>query len=254
MNPLFSKASLMILESLSFTKTLYAFDFDGTLSKIVRTPNEATLARTTEVLLKRLSEFAPVAILSGRSIADLKTRLGFQPKYLIGNHGLEGLGKNNGSLNDAQSACELWKKKLKAADFGVGTEIEDKTYSLAIHYRRSRNKKFAKEQIRSALSSLHPQPRVVTGKSVVNLLPIGAPHKGVAVLELMKKAGMKHSFFIGDDDTDEDVFELPEARIVTARVGYKKSSHAQFYIERQNEINQLLRLLIRFHEQGRAKR
>lgn len=60
----------MILESLSFTKTLYAFDFDGTLSRIVRVPSEATVSDVTNRLLIQLSELVPVAIISGRSIDD----------------------------------------------------------------------------------------------------------------------------------------------------------------------------------------
>ena len=60
MIPLFSKGSLVVLESLSFTKTLYAFDFDGTLAKIVRDPNSAKMEQTTESLLKRLADLVPV--------------------------------------------------------------------------------------------------------------------------------------------------------------------------------------------------
>ena len=85
MAPLFSRDNLVVLESMSFTKTLYAFDFDGTLAKIVRVPAEARMSRTTEELIKQFSELVPVAIVSGRSLKDLRDRLGFEPKYLIGN-------------------------------------------------------------------------------------------------------------------------------------------------------------------------
>jgi len=165
MNPLFDTSSLRILESLSFTKTIYAFDFDGTLSKIVSVPSEATLSGTTAKLLKELSELAPVAIISGRSIEDLKHRLSFKPHYLIGNHGLEGLGNNRTSLNRAKLECQTWKSELAKKDFGSGVEIEDKTYSLAVHYRRSRNKKKSKNDIRNAIANLSPQPHIITGKS-----------------------------------------------------------------------------------------
>lgn len=236
------------MESLSFTKTLYAFDFDGTLSKIVRVPSEAAIAPTTEALLRELSELAPVALVSGRSVDDLKQRIGFKPRFLVGNHGLEGLANNTDSLKQALADTQAWKGILSQHDFDAGVEIEDKDYSLAIHYRRSRNKKKSKDQIREAISKLSPAPRLIAGKCVYNLLPSGAPHKGVAVLELMQQVGAKHCFYIGDDDTDEDVFSLPDSKIMTVRVGEKKTSHARYFIDRQSQINQLLKQLIRYHQ------
>ncbi len=250
MNPLFSKSSLMILESLSFTKTLYAFDFDGTLSKIVRDPESACMIDSTAKLIRELSGLAPVAIVSGRSLDDLKRRLPCQLSYLVGNHGLEGLGKNGTSLVKAQETCRTWRPSLLNVDLGNGVEVEDKQYSLAIHYRKSRNKKVAKEKIRNIVDKLDPVPRIIAGKSVINLLPATAPHKGMAVLEILEKSGASHVFYIGDDDTDEDVFSLPDERIMTVRVGEKRSSLAKFYVKRQSEINQLLKLIIRYRKKS----
>ncbi|GIL16819.1 MAG: trehalose 6-phosphate phosphatase [Oligoflexia bacterium] len=240
----------MVLESLSFTNTLYAFDFDGTLAKIVRIPSEAYMASTTEGLLKELSSLVPVAIVSGRSIQDLKQRLGFLPQYLIGNHGLESLENNNSSLVEAKKVCAAWGEGLKKINFELGIEIEDKTYSIAIHYRRSRNKTLARKQINLAIESLVPSPRVIPGKSVFNLLPSNSPHKGAAILDLMQKSKTKHALYIGDDDTDEDVFGVPydEGQLMTVRVGRKKSSQAKYFIEHQSDINRLLKYLIRFHK------
>jgi trehalose 6-phosphate phosphatase len=173
---------------------------------------------------------------------------------VVGNHGLEGLGNNRDSLKQAIVFCKDWKEKLSQADFGSGVEVEDKTYSLAIHYRRSRNKKQVKEQIKNAIASLHPAPQLIPGKSVINLLPQGTPHKGAAILELMKRAEARYVFYIGDDDTDEDVFGLLDAKIMSVRVGEKRSSHARFYIKRQSEINHLLRLLIHYHRPTRGRK
>jgi trehalose 6-phosphate phosphatase len=76
---------------------------------------------------------------------------------------------------------------------------------------------------------------------------MGAPHKGVAILELMKLAKSKRVLYIGDDDTDEDVFSLTNEKIMSIRVGEKKISNAHYYIQRQSEINRLLKYLIRYH-------
>lgn len=250
MMPLFSKGSQIVLESLSFTKTLYAFDFDGTLAKIVRVPSDAKMNQTTESLLKELSKLVPVAIISGRSVADLKDRISFRPRFLIGNHGMEGLGDNPNSMTEAKQICGKWNILLKKSKFEAGIEIEDKTYSLAIHYRACRNKTRARNQIKLAIEKLAPEPRIILGKCVVNLIPPGAPHKGAAVLDLIRKSGMKHVFYIGDDDTDEDIFSLPYSagQIMSIRVGKKKSSQAGYYIERQSEINRLIKILIKYHQ------
>jgi trehalose 6-phosphate phosphatase len=250
MKYLFSKNNLIHLQSLSFAKTVYAFDFDGTLAKIVQLPQDAYMTKLTSQLIRQLNEVAPIAIISGRSVNDLKKRIPFAPKYLIGNHGLEGILKNQGTLEKAKLVSDQWRNDLLMAPFESGIEIEDKTYSLAIHYRRARNKTDAKNRIFNSIKALSPEPRVISGKSVFNLVPIGAPHKGTAILELMKKTKTKKVFYIGDDDTDEDVFSFPyeNSALMSVRVGFKKTSNASYFLERQSEINRLLKLLITYHQ------
>ncbi len=246
MKYLFSQTGVKVLESLSFTQTLYAFDFDGTLAAIAHTPDEVKIHSSTNTLLKSLSEVVPVAIISGRSIKDLKKCLNFCPEYLIGNHGLEGLSLRKDSAAKAYTVCQGWKKQLeKNMYIDSGIFVEDKMYSLAVHYRNSRHKKFIKLKLFEELKMLDPTPRIVLGKCVVNLIPTGAPHKGVALLELMQWLDLKCAFYIGDDDTDEDVFSLPDARIITSRVGQKKTSQAQYFIKRQNEINKVLKNILK---------
>lgn len=246
MNPLFSKDSLRFLEALSFTQTLYAFDFDGTLSPLVSTPAGASVSRITALLMQDLCRKVPVAIVSGRSRSDLEERLPFEPRFIVGNHGLEGLGVRRSSMDEAKRACDRWRASLERRRLGAGVEVEDKTYSLAIHYRRSRNKRSARTEIREVIEKFWPKPRLVLGKSVVNVLPQGAPHKGIATLELMRRAGTRSALYLGDDDTDEDVFGIPDPRIMTVRVGYKRLSQARFFIDRQSQINQVIRTLLRY--------
>lgn len=249
MMPLFSKSSMIVLESLSFTKTLYAFDFDGTLARIVSSPADAYMTKTTEGLLKELCKVAPVAIVSGRTLSDLKKRVAFKPQFLIGNHDSEFLGDGKKSIDDAIQVCKNWLSTFAEAHFGPGVEIEEKVHSLAVHYRRSRSKKEAIVRIKEIISKLNPEPRIIFGKSVVNLIPKGAPHKGTAVLDLIKRSMVKHIFYIGDDESDEDIFSLDynAGQIMTVRVGQKRSSQAKYFIKHQSEINQVLKTIIRFH-------
>lgn len=247
MKYLFTKEGLKILESFCFTPTLFAFDYDGTLAKIVKTPSKAKMISKTQELLIQLDRLAPTAIISGRGITDLKALSPFQPKYLIGNHGLEGLKAHAGCLQTAQEVCHKWKKTLipKINSEG-GIALEDKNYSLAIHYRKSRTKSLAKLLILEACATLDPPPRIIMGKCVVNLIPSGAPHKGIALLQLMLECNVKTAFYIGDDDTDEDIFTLPDARLLSVRVGKKSATAAQFYVNTQGEVNRVIERIIGF--------
>lgn len=249
MKYLFSKTGLQLLESLTLTKVLYAFDFDGTLAPIVSSPERAGMTVKTSDLLKVLTSKTPSAILSGRSIRDLEKRLPPIKSHLVGNHGLEGLPSQKSSIHQIEKICRGWKRQIEQSWPKIlkGSEVflEDKTYSLALHYRGSRNKREVKPRLFELLKELNPVPRIVLGKSVINLVPVGAPHKGVALLELMGHLKIHCALYIGDDDTDEDVFSLPDERIISVRVGHKRASNAQFYIKRQTEINKILSKLVK---------
>lgn len=251
MRKLFVPESLRAMEALSFTPTLYAFDYDGTLSRIARDPSSARTRITTDRWLERLAEHAPVAIVSGRSVADLRRQLKFKPAYIIGNHGLEGLSARPESLDRARQTSQTWKEallsQLAPELLASGVVVEDKTYSIAVHYRRSPARRKAKLAIMALAATLEPQPRIILGKCVVNLVPAGAPHKGVALMELMLSAGVTSAFYVGDDDTDEDVFSLPHSHLFTVRVGHKEGSSAQYFITGQREIDPLLRMLVGFY-------
>ncbi|MBI2605175.1 MAG: trehalose-phosphatase [Deltaproteobacteria bacterium] len=250
MKYLFSDGGLRILESLCFTRTLFAFDFDGTLAPIVARPSDARVSRRTSEILRVLNAKAPIAIISGRSLQDLKSRMNIRPAFLIGNHGQEGLGSNSIALEAARVTCRSWQSQVESfvsrSRDPVGVEVEDKEFSLAVHYRRARRKRETRLAILDFLSRMTPSPRLIFGKSVVNLIPAGAPHKGMALLEAMGNAQARSAFYIGDDDTDEDVFALPDDRVISVRVGKKRSSHAKFYLRRQGEVNLLLSRLVEF--------
>lgn len=250
---LFSSEGKKLLQALSFTETLYAFDFDGTLAPIVNDPQKAGPALEVKKLLLQFKQDNQVAIISGRATNDLKQRLDVPVENLIGNHGLESQNNRPDVATNAEEVCSAWyaqlQTKMQLPNQDPAVWIENKTYTLAIHYRNSRNKKICKDMILSWERELSPRPRVIMGKCVVNLVSAGAPHKGVALLELMFYLNLQCAFYIGDDDTDEDVFSLPNARIISVRVGKKKNSQAQFFIKKQSEINDLLKTLVELNDQ-----
>jgi len=242
------------LDRLTVTPTLYAFDFDGTLARIVRNRQDARLARPIREGLAELAKRAATAVISGRSVADLQTRVAGTVPHLIGNHGLEGLHAAPQFLRQARALCSAWKRQVAnrfSADLArAGVSVEDKAYSLAFHYRTAGRQREAREVVFKVLAQLHPLPRILLGKGIVNVIPVGAPHKGVALLELMQELNLRAALYVGDDETDEDVFSLPDARIVTVRIGKSKTSAAQFFLRRQTEITELLRYLMKAHDRN----
>jgi trehalose 6-phosphate phosphatase len=125
-----------------------------------------------------------------------------------------------------------------------GVVIENKVFSLAIHYRLSRQRQAARSAIEAALSSLD-RVRVVGGKRVYNVLPEDAPHKGVALLAARARAACDAAVYIGDDDTDEDVFGLDDpGRLLSVRVGASTTSRASYFISNQRDIDSFLTILL----------
>lgn len=241
MTPFFSSR---ISRALDAGSTLFAFDFDGTLAPIVADPDKAYAAGTTEALLQELTRYASVAIVSGRSLRDLKDRIRFAPKYLVGNHGLEGVGAGE-ALRRAKAECRKWKRNLLRSGIPEGAILEDKRFTLTLHYRNCRDPQKAGKSLARAISRLTPAPRVIPGKWVFNLMPTKRHHKGIAVVHLRKKAGAKHVLYVGDDHTDEDVFRMKDRSIISVRVGRRQGSKARYFIEKQSDIDRLLRSLLR---------
>ena len=237
------------LEALLTVHSLFAFDFDGTLAKIVRDRHTAQLGRPIRFWLGELAKRAPTAIISGRSVEDLQARVGNTVPYLIGNHGLEGLHVTQQVVQQARNICKGWKQLIEER-FGIeltrcGVFVEDKSYSLSFHYRNAGRKDNARALVFQVLAELSPLPRIVLGKAVVNVVPAAAPHKGAALLELMYQLNCTAALYIGDDDTDEDVFSLPDTRILTVRIGKNKISAARFFLKRQTEITEVLRSIVK---------
>ena len=164
MNYLFGAKELKRIRALCSSRTLIAFDFDGTLAKISPRPERTQLARKTSGLLKNLGELTPIAIISGRNPTDLKSRLNFKPRYLIGNHGISGLEWEKSFGKTARQTCDSWKKQIRdflAKNKTSKIELEDNRFTLAIHYRHALNKRKAKTAILKRVLQLTPPPHIL---------------------------------------------------------------------------------------------
>jgi trehalose 6-phosphate phosphatase len=237
---IFEKDGCQALDAFCMANTLFAFDYDGTLAPIVEDPAKAHMRPETGQLLSELTQFAPVALISGRAKCDVINFIPQTVDYIVGNHGLEGLPGGSPSLEEAKASSQKWVKSLDQNLNLPGIMIENKTYSISIHYRKCPNRRKAKSNILNLAVTLEPLPRVIMGKCVVNLISPGAPHKGVALLEIMLHSGCGSAVYFGDDDNDEDVFSLNEESLLTVRIGKKNSSAAMFYLNSQTDIDKTL--------------
>jgi trehalose 6-phosphate phosphatase len=244
MKRILSSGNVEILAQYAWSSVLLAFDFDGTLAPIVTNRDRAGMRATTYRLLERVCKLYPCAIISGRSRTDVTPRLkGLPVRYVMGNHGLEP-GKHMAKFERQVATVRPMLEQALAGRQGV--DVEDKRFSLAVHYRRSRRKRDARKAIYDTVNRLPIRMRTIPGKLVVNVVPERAPHKGDALLELRAKEGADTAIYVGDDATDEDVFMLDQpGRLLSIRVGLARSSSAPYFLRNQREIDALLARLAR---------
>lgn len=247
MSPLLTTTHRLVLEQLAHARVLLAFDFDGTLAPIVERHADAGMRATTSKLFHAVCQRYPCAVISGRSQRDVRERLeGAAVKYVVGNHGLEPGRRLPDFEREVSGAHERLGPIFRRLP---GVELEDKQYSLAVHYRRARHKRKARVAILEAITKLPEPMRVIPGKQVVNVLPARAPHKGDALLALRDRAHADTALYVGDDVTDEDVFTLDQpGRLVTVRVGKSRASAAMYSLRDQREIDRLLARLVALRE------
>jgi trehalose 6-phosphate phosphatase len=224
------------------SNVLVAFDYDGTLAPIVSNPAEARMRPKTRRLLAAVAKRYPCVVISGRSRDDVASRVDSIPIWHVsGNHGLEPWGQD---ITFAARVREWVEKLRRRLDGMPGVVVEDKTYSVTIHYRRSRQKARALRAITKAVRELRG-PRVIGGNQAINLIPRGAPNKGVALERARRLLVCDTAIYVGDDDTDEDAFRSarPE-RLLSVRIGGNGKSHARYRLKDQTEIDGFLSALL----------
>ena len=223
---LFSGAGHEALRHFAQPGMLCLFDFDGTLAPLVAEPAKASLPHAVQQRLIQLQELTQVGIVTGRSLADICARLEFVPDYLVGNHGLEGLPGWQQRANEFYAICRCWYDKLipELAAIDKGIKLEDKNYSLSLHFRHAQDHDEVLRILPPLFAELSPSPRVINGKCVISLLPDHAGDKGYAVSQLIANTGAHRTLYVGDDVTDEDVFAMRRDDLFSVRVGCDATS------------------------------
>jgi trehalose 6-phosphate phosphatase len=248
---LFSDAGWLALRKVLDSQPLLAFDFDGTLAPIVMRPDDAHVSEVMARSLDRLSLMRPLAIVSGRSVDDVRQRMGFGARFVIGNHGAEDPGRAPGFDT---APLDLVRQRLvaHAEDLrSLGVLVEDKRYSITLHYRGAADQRHATERIQTLLADLPPSLRTFPGKSVVNVVATDSPDKYQAIAALMQRARCDSAVFVGDDVTDDAVFIGAPANWLTVRVGRDDPvSQAMFFLDQHAQVATLLDNMVMLLEGG----
>ena len=217
------------------SQTAVLLDIDGTLLDFAPTPREVWVPPELSKTLKRLYERTngALALVSGRSLNDID--LIFAPDQFpaIGGHGAEmrlPADSEAVAVHAPPLDKELKRRLAAIAKLSPGILLEDKGYSLALHYRLAPHAEtLIYEAVSLIRADLPNAPiEVLPGKSVCEIKHSGFT-KASGVLELMTHEPFKgrRPFFIGDDVTDETVFAImPDLNGLSFSVGRRANGVA----------------------------
>jgi trehalose 6-phosphate phosphatase len=259
--PLWTHLAAILQRCVTPERCALFLDYDGTLTPIVEDPDAARLSPTMQGVLHALTRHPRyrVALVSGRALADLRSRVDGGALCLAGNHGLEiegpGLRYEHPEGRRRRHQLEALRQTLQRdLDSIPGAWVEDKGLTLSVHFRRVPKALAPKVQERV---TQHASPAVEaglftlrTGKAVLEIRPHVPWDKGEAVRWLLQRwrraqpSSTLLAIYIGDDDTDEDAFRVlgPDGvGIVVGRDRMRSTAH--YYLESVEATARFLALL-----------
>jgi trehalose 6-phosphate phosphatase len=227
-------------------------DIDGTLLDLAPTPREVWVPPGLAETLNRLHDktSGALALVSGRSLNDID--LIFAPEQFpaVGGHGAEmriSIDSEAVATHAPPMDKELKRRLAAIAKLSPGILLEDKGYSLALHYRLAPH---AEKAIYAAVSLIRADLpnapiEVLPGKCVCEIKQSGFD-KATGVRELMTHEPFlgRRPIFIGDDVTDESVFAImPDLGGLAFSVGRRAQGVAGHFDEPRDVRAWLARLI-----------
>ncbi|MFD2602694.1 bifunctional alpha,alpha-trehalose-phosphate synthase (UDP-forming)/trehalose-phosphatase [Flavobacterium suzhouense] len=232
-------------------KKLLLLDYDGTLVGFKDNPLDASPDEELYNYLDCLAKHkdTEIAIISGRDRATLENWFGHKDYTIITDHGVW-LRRKSESWTRLAKADGDWKKNIKPilenfSDCTPGAFVEEKEYSLAWHYRRSDAElaQFRIKEIKHMLTETLESSSLslLEGNKVLEIKS-DSVNKGRAAARLL--ADTKYDFIlsIGDDWTDEFMFEELPVEAYTVKVGTSKTA-ARYFVKNFEEVREMLKSL-----------
>jgi alpha,alpha-trehalose-phosphate synthase [UDP-forming]/trehalose-phosphatase len=222
-------------------------DYDGTITPIASSPDKAVLSEQMRSLILKLRDVMPVAIITGRSLENIKSIARLDNVIYAGNHGAEIWDGTklvvSPHLGDNITLMENILKELKESLSSVpGVFIEEKGITASVHYREIAPHDTGKVFDRFwSIADRHKDLfRITSGKKVLEIRPYGIWNKGDAVKWILKNLdGERVPVYIGDDVTDEDAFNVLRGSGISICIG--RSQMADYYLKTQDEVERFLR-------------
>jgi len=179
-------------------------DVDGTLSRIVSRPEDATVEETVRASLRRLSGLLEmVAVITGREESVARGMVGVDTLTYVGSYALDA---TRGLTFEAVSpALALVERGLEAMPC---VELERKEVSFAVHFRNCVDAGRIGGELLELLQpiALETGTKLLEGKLVIEVAPIALPDKGTALTGLLLEHEIRGAVFVGDDLADAEAF------------------------------------------------
>lgn len=232
-------------------KRLYFFDYDGTLMPYSKHP---ALAEPGEEILKILCQLSAdknnkVVIISGRDSVTLDKWLGALRLTIVAEHGAT-IKYQGGEWQSLLEYSSDWKKDILPvmelfAKRCNGSFTEEKQYSIAWHYRNA-EKQLGFSRSRELIQNLshilaNTALRVIDGNKVVEVRSANI-NKGIVAKRIMQEMNPSFTLCMGDDKTDEDMFEALQGDAVTIKIGMGGTA-ALYTIPQQQQVLPFLNTL-----------
>ncbi len=233
-------------------KRVLFFDYDGTLQKFFDAPHNAAPDENLYEILDALSAIpnTTLVLISGRDKETFNKWFGHKPYNLIAEHGAWHKLQNESWVTKETENVE-WKESIRPVlesyvDRTPGSLIEEKTFSLVWHYRKTDIELgiLRALELKEDVSGLiiNHNLEILEGSKVVEIKTIGI-NKGAAAKQFLSKHDADVILAIGDDWTDEFLFkELPQDAI-TIKVG-ADNTIARYYIDNYIEVRKFLQTII----------
>jgi trehalose-phosphatase len=234
-------------------QNLFLFlDYDGTLTPIASRPELALCASEVKNRLEALRDLPGVhiAVISGRSLEDVRRKVGVSGIIYVGNHGLEienPVGRHKkilapvrkGELKRIRQNLQNSLKKIP------GILFEDKGPILSVHYRKVPQKFLSQvpRVVEVELQQWRGRWKIASGKMVLEIRPNINSNKGKAVKEILKIFPSKGllPIYLGDDQTDEDAFRMLKGKGISVFIGPGGyPSEADFFLQNPDEVQEFL--------------
>ncbi len=231
------------------SKRLLLLDYDGTLIPFAEKPEKAKPGKDLLRLLEALTGESKneVVIISGRDKETLETWFGSLNGGLIAEHGawFKEKGKDWETIEPLQNDWkeEIWPILELYVDRTPGSFIEEKEFSLVWHYRKA-DPELAQVRARELKDGLldltaNLDLGVLEGSKVIEIKNAGI-NKGQVALHWISKGNWDFILAIGDDLTDEDIFEVLPERAYSIKVGFG-ISRAKFNLDSYMDVRRLIK-------------